>query len=139
MSLPYHRQENEVYRILIMESYSPTRYALAMTLRRAGWAVDLAETDHETLKALTQEVYDVILLDVDVPTGDGWRVLSALHAAHNTVPLVVLIGPERLSGQQAKALGACVVLTKPVGRDVLLSGVLAALENPLSNEECTTV
>src|SRR5512145_2103768 len=139
MSLPYHRQGNEVHRILIMESYSPTRHALAMTLRRAGWEVDLAETDHETLNALKQEVYDVILLDVDVPTGDGWRVLSALQAAHNSVPLVALIGAEGFSRQQARALGACVVLSKPVGRDMLISGVMAALEDPLSNEECPTV
>jgi DNA-binding response OmpR family regulator len=138
-SLPFHHWGNDVHRILIMESYSPTRHALAMTLRRAGWEVHLAETDHETLKALEQEIYDVILLDVDVPTGDGWRVLLTLQAAHNTVPLVVLIGAEEFSGQQAKALGASVVLSKPVGRDVLLAGVMTALDNPLSNEQFFTV
>jgi DNA-binding response OmpR family regulator len=137
MSSPSHHQSNEVRRILIMESYSPTCHALAMTLRREGWEVGLTETDHEALKALEQEVYNVILLDVDVPTGDGWRVLSALQAAHNTIPVVVLIGTEGSSGQQARGLGACSVLSKPVGREVLLSSVMQALVSPSSAEPLT--
>jgi DNA-binding response OmpR family regulator len=116
-----------------MESYSPTRHALAMTLERAGWEVELAETDHEALKALEQAGYDVILLDVDVSTGDGWRVLSALREANNTIPVVVLIGSEGISDYQARILGACVVLRKPVGRDALLSGVMEALGNTDDN------
>jgi two-component system OmpR family response regulator len=108
-----------------------------MTLRREGWEVDLTETDHEALKALEQEVYNVILLDVDVPTGDGWRVLSALQAAQNTIPVVVLIGTEGSSGRQARVLGACVVLSKPVGREVLLSSVMQALVSPSNIEPLT--
>jgi two-component system, NtrC family, response regulator HydG len=122
-----------VHRILIMESYSPTRDALAMTLERAGWEVGLAETDHEALAALEHAGYDVILLDMDVSTGDGWRVLSALREANNTIPVVVLIGSEGISGHQARIPGACVVLSKPVGRDMLLSGVMEALGNPYDN------
>jgi DNA-binding response OmpR family regulator len=121
-----------------MESYSPTRQALAMTLRRAGWEVDLAETDHGALEALEQAGYDVLLLDVDVPTGDGWRVLSALQATNNPIPVVVLSSPEGSSKHQAKTLGACVVLSKPVGRSMLLSGVMEALDNPLNNAEYTS-
>ena len=137
MSPSCHQQPNEGRRILIMESYSPTCHALAMTLRRAGWEVDLTETDHEALKALEQEVYNVILLDVDVPTGDGWRVLSALQATNNTIPVVVLIGTEDSSRPPARVLGACVVLSKPVGREVLLSSVMKALVIPFNPEPLT--
>jgi two-component system OmpR family response regulator len=130
MSSSSQHQSNEARRILIMESYSPTCHALAMTLQREGWEVDLTETDHEALKALEQEVYSVILLDVDVSTGDGWRVLSALQAAQNTIPVVVLVGTEGASDRQARVLGACIVLSKPVGREVLLSSVMQALVSP---------
>jgi DNA-binding response OmpR family regulator len=137
MSSLSHQQSNKVRRILIMESYSPTCHALAMTLRREGWEVDLTETDHEALKALEQEVYNVILLDVDVPTGDGWRVLSALQAANNTIPVVALIGTEGPSGWQARILSTCIVLSKPVGRKVLLSSVMQALISPSNTESLT--
>jgi two-component system OmpR family response regulator len=137
ISPPSHQQLNEVRRILIMESYSPTCHALAMTLRREGWEVDLTETDHEALKALEQEIYHVILLDVDVPTGDGWRVLSALQAANNTTPVIVLIGTEGSNDRQARILGACIVLSKPVGREVLLSSVMQALVRPYHTDPLT--
>jgi DNA-binding response OmpR family regulator len=50
---------------------------------------------------------------------------------------VALIGAEGKSRQQALALGACVVLAKPVGRKTLLAGVRAALKHPRGNEEPT--
>jgi DNA-binding response OmpR family regulator len=126
-----------VRRILILENYPPTRQALAVTLRRAGWEVALVETDHEAMITLAQNAYDILLLDVDVPTGDGWRVLQALQAVHHTIPIVALIGAEGMSRQRALALGACIVLAKPVGRKTLLAGVRAALKNPRGNEEPT--
>ena len=126
-------------RILILENYPPTRQALAVALGRAGWEATLVETDHEAVTMLEQEAYDILLLDVDVPTGDGWRVLQALQAAHHTIPVVALIGAEGMSRQRALALGACIVLAKPVGRKALLAGVRTALRNPRGNEEPTPV
>jgi DNA-binding response OmpR family regulator len=124
-----------VRRILILENYPSTRQALAVTLRRAGWEVTLVETDHEAVTILEQEAYDILLLDVDVPTGDGWRVLQALQAAHHSIPVVALIGMEGKSRQRALALGACLVLAKPVGRKTLLAGVRTALKYPRGNEK----
>ena len=123
-------------RILILENYPPTRQALALTLRREGWEVDLVQTDQEALLALEQqEAYDVLLLEADISTGDGWRVLSALQAAHNTTPVVVMLGMEGFNQQRAWDMGACVVLTKPVGREALLTGVMTALQNPPNGAE----
>ena len=122
-------------RILILENYPSTRQALAVTLRRAGWEATLVETDHEAVTILEQEAYDILLLDVDVPTGDGWRVLQALQAAHHSIPVVALIGAEGTSRQRALALGACLVLAKPVGRKALLAGVRTALKYPQGNEK----
>lgn len=126
-------------RILILENYPPTRQALALTLRREGWEVDLVQTDQEALLALEQEAYDVLLLEADISTGDGWRVLSALQAVHNTTPVVVMIGTEGFNQQRAWDMGACVVLTKPVGRETLLAGVMTALRHPQNGEERPTV
>jgi DNA-binding response OmpR family regulator len=122
-----------VGRILILENYPPTRHALAMTLQRAGWEVALAQTDHEALLALEQGTYDVLLLEADGPTGDGWRVLSTLHGGQNPIPVVVLVGQANVHQKRARALGANVVLPKPIGREALLAGVREALENSHRN------
>ena len=120
-------------RILILENYSPTRHALALTLQRAGWDVDLAQTDQEALLALEQAVYDVLLVEADGPTGDGWRVLTTLHGGQNAIPVVVLVGQEDLRQHRAWALGANVVLSKPIGREALLAGVQEAIEQVPGN------
>jgi two-component system CheB/CheR fusion protein len=104
-----------------------------MTLRRAGWEVAVARTDHEALLALTRDAYDVLLVEADSPTGDGWRVLATLQGGRNATPVVVLLGQEDLSQQRAWELGASVVLSKPIGREALLAGIMEALANPSGN------
>lgn len=110
-----------------------------MTLQRAGWDVSMAQTDHEVLLALQQETYDVLLLEADSPTGDGWRVLTTLQGENKTIPVVVLIGQEELNQQRAWNLGAHVVLAKPIGRDALLAGVMEALDSLSNRGEHTSV
>ena len=117
-------------RVLVLENYPPTRRAMALTLQRAGWQVDLAQTDQETLEIVGQEPYDVLLLDMSMPTGDGWTVPEALRAVHNTTPVVALLEFENHSQRCLQAFGVHIILTKPVGREALITGVQAALENP---------
>lgn len=116
-------------RVLVLENYPPTRRALALTLQRAGWEVDLAQTDQETLEIVGQGFYDVLLLDMSMPTGDGWTVLEALRTVHNTTPVVALVQLENHTQRCLQALGVRIILTKPVGREALIAGVQAALED----------
>jgi CheY-like chemotaxis protein len=116
-------------RVLVLENYPPTRRALALTLQRAGWEVGLAQTDQETLEIVGQKLYDVLLLDMSMPTGDGWTVLEALWAVHNTPPVVALVESESHSQRRLQALGVRIILSKPVGREALIAGVQAALED----------
>jgi DNA-binding response OmpR family regulator len=85
------------------------------------------------LLALQQAAYDVLLLEADGPTGDGWRVLTTLHSGQNAIPVVVLVGQEDWRQHRAWSLGASVVLSKPVGREALLAGVQEALEQVPGN------
>lgn len=81
-------------------------------------------TDGDLLFAAVEESRpDVILLDVMLPTADGWELLTHLrqHPLGRTVPIFVcsVIQEEEL----ARALGATGYIRKPVGRRDLL-GVL---------------
>jgi CheY-like chemotaxis protein len=70
---------------------------------------------------------DIIVLDVMLPTVDGWELLTALrqHPIGRTVPVIVcsVIQEEEL----ALALGASGYLAKPVRRSALLQALNAAL------------
>jgi DNA-binding response OmpR family regulator len=119
----------DVRRILVSEDYLPTRQALAFILRQAGWEVDFAQTGQEAFVALGVQVYDVLLVDVDIPPGKGWSVLEAWQAARHHPPVVALVSAEDRLRKRAQAVGVKVLLSKPVSKRHLLSGVFAALED----------
>ena len=115
--------------MLILESYPPTGQAFEVILKREGWDVTLSQTDQETLEALHHHRYDVLLVDLDMATGDGWRLLQTLHLMHHSAPIIAMLGQESAQQQRAYALGACIVLPKPIDRKRLLTSATAALEN----------
>lgn len=81
-------------------------------------------TDGDLLFEMVEESRpDVILLDVMLPTADGWELLTHLrqHPLGRTVPIFVcsVIQEEEL----ARALGATGYIRKPVGRRDLLNAL----------------
>jgi DNA-binding NtrC family response regulator len=114
--------------ILLLVGYRPLRHALNVTLRRTGWQVAIAQTEQETLQALDQQSYDVFVVDMDMATGAGRRVLRALQTLPNPPPVVALMNPESPFIPEAMTPGACVILYKTVGRQALLNGIQTALQ-----------
>jgi DNA-binding response OmpR family regulator len=114
--------------ILVFAPYPAMRQALALALQQAGWQVALAQTDRDALTAIEQTTYNALVLDMDIPTGDSWRILQALQRSQQTIPVVALFGPESHRVLEAQALGAHVVLPKPVRKEALMTGVNAALQ-----------
>jgi two-component system response regulator RegX3 len=113
-------------RILILESYGPTRQALAMILEREGWEVTLSQTEQETFEALVNSRYDVLLVDLEMNTGDGWRVLRHLMSDRAT-PIIAILDQGSQRSHKAHELGARAILYKPLRRKRLLDSATAAL------------
>jgi CheY-like chemotaxis protein len=131
-----YRESFAMPRILILESYGPTRQALAMILEREGWEVTLSQTDQEAFEALLHSDYDVLLIDLEMNTGDGWRVLQYLVPdpvvpdrvmPDRTTPIIAILDQESQHSQQAHDLGASAILYKPIRRKRLLDSAAAAL------------
>ncbi|MBI3959433.1 MAG: response regulator [Chloroflexi bacterium] len=88
----------------------------------------LSLTDGDLLFETLEEVRpDAVVLDVMLPTADGWELLTHLrqHPLGRTLPILVcsVIQEEEL----ARALGASGYIRKPVGRSRLLRALDAAL------------
>jgi CheY-like chemotaxis protein len=126
-----YRESFAMPRILILESYGPTRQALAMILEREGWEVTLSQTDQEAFAALLHSDYDVLLIDLEMNTGDGWRVLQHLMPDRvmpdRKTPIIAILDQESQRSQQAHELGARAILYKPIRRKRLLDSAAAAL------------
>lgn len=68
-----------------------------------------------------------IVLDVMLPSRDGWEILQALRHDLATERIPVVICSVLHQEELAQALGATAYLTKPISRDVLLSTLRQAL------------
>ena len=66
-------------RALVVEDDSGIANGLAATLRQAGYAVDVCGTLDAAWAALSVEPFDVMLLDLGLPDGDGLELLTRLR------------------------------------------------------------
>ena len=118
-------------RILLLVDYPPLGRALAFTLRRAGYQVELACSTTDILLAVTQHTCDVLLLDMTQANSTRWRLLQAIHRTPQAVPLVALLEPEDPRWQSIAACAACLpLLTHLVRKQTLLGCLHTALDTP---------
>ena len=74
--------------ILIVEDERICARQYADLFLSAGYAVRLARTAAQALAAFVERVPDVVLLDIMLPTGDGFQVCAQLRARDAFVPIV---------------------------------------------------
>jgi DNA-binding response OmpR family regulator len=107
-------------KVLLVDDEPPIVVVLATTLRAHGYEVRTAGTAQDAMLALTEEVPDVMLLDINLPDLTGWELLRRLSPLdRRRVPVIVFsaspLAPSRI--QEFKPAG---VLTKPFPVDALL-------------------
>lgn len=94
-------------KILLVEDHEEIWDFLSRRLRRRGFDVTVAVDGKEGHDKAPAERHDVILLDMNLPTLDGWTVASMLRgeASTATVPVIALTA-HAMSGDKEKALAA---------------------------------
>jgi len=95
---------------------------LSVVLERAGYEVVAVGSGQECLDALAEGAIDLVVLDVEMPSLDGWDTLSAIRAM-STVPVMLVTA---LSGDDHRARsterGADAFVSKPfLNRELLLT------------------
>jgi DNA-binding NtrC family response regulator len=105
--------------ILIVDDDRPVRDAVAMALESEGYRVQTAEHGEAALTILAVAQPSLILLDLRMPTMDGWQVKALLEAQAPGVPVVVMSGVARMQAL-AERRTAAGYLQKPFGIDELL-------------------
>jgi two-component system OmpR family response regulator len=113
-------------RVLIAEDDVRMAAALTRGLRGEGMAVDVASTGAEALDQVTTTEYDVVVLDVMLPGGDGFETCRRMRADGKWVPVIMLTAraavEDRVRGLDS---GADDYLTKPFSLAELLARIRA--------------
>lgn len=115
-------------RLLVVEDEVRLATALRRGLRAEGFAVDVAHDGQAGLEAACHGEYDAMILDVMLPRLSGYRVVRALRAERNWLPVLMLSAKDG-EYDQADGLdcGADDYLTKPFSYVVLLARLRALL------------
>ena len=114
-------------RVLVIEDEELLRDLLKNVLEQANYAVDTVETGELGLKALERELYDVVLLDLNLPGMHGLNVLSAAPVLQTDAQFICMTAFGSVdSAVEAMKLGAFDYLTKPFPPEELLLTVQRA-------------
>jgi PAS domain S-box-containing protein len=107
-----------VSRILLCEDDRDTATAVREGLRQAGFAVDFAYTMTAAIQRVAATRYAAILVDLQLPDGDGVGLILRLRAQtqYRNTPIVVTAGdPERgRNDVRSSRLNVLDWLTKPI-------------------------
>jgi DNA-binding response OmpR family regulator len=118
---------NRLRGVLIVDNDVSARGAIVRKLVGDGIRADIAQTASDAIRLLDESRYEVVLLDWQLPDGDGGRVISHLqHAGERPERIMVMTAESRLPRSVDRALVKG-VLFKPVDPIALTAHVRAML------------
>lgn len=101
------------HRVLVVEDDQALFEVIRDYLRLSAYEVSGARSERECLGALTSGQFDLILLDLNLPDGDGLDLLAACRE-HLDTPLFVVSGRSDVhSRERSLEMGADDYITKP--------------------------
>jgi len=122
--------------ILAIEDDWTVRTVLEHTLASAGHDVDVAPGIADARQLLSKGPYDVVLLDLNLPDGNGLDLLQEIRTEHGTkVSILVLTGMRQEDAVvRGLELGADDYMTKPFSPPELLARVTRCLGQRLGQD-----
>jgi DNA-binding NtrC family response regulator len=107
--------------ILVVDDEPSILNTLKKALTLEDYSVDVAGGVGLALERLGKKSYDVVLLDVALPDGDGVELLGKLKAGGNDAQIIMMSGHATVDlAVRATKLGALDFLEKPLSTDRLL-------------------
>ncbi len=115
--------------ILLVEDEEHLHEALKLNLEMEGYEVDSAYDGQEALKQIQSAHYDLIILDIMLPSLDGFSITERMRLNNNQTPILILSAKNTSANRvQGLKLGADDYLTKPFNLEELLLRVTKLIQ-----------
>lgn len=126
-------------RILLVEDDRSLADALRAYLSGKGYAVDHAASLQHARSALPLASWGAVLLDLNLPDGDGLQLISAIRQHDGQVPIIVLTARDQVTDRiRGLDMGADDYLVKPFDPNELMAR-LRAIERRLGGNNSSDV
>jgi len=112
-------------KILVVEDNHYNIKLLKGIFSNQNMVFDLAEDGKTTIKKLNEKKYDIILLDIELPDTNGYKLASKIRNELNISTPIIALTAHALAGEKDKCLVAGMndYLTKPVKSDLLFERI----------------
>ncbi|HLO75096.1 MAG TPA: response regulator transcription factor [Magnetospirillum sp.] len=118
-------------RVLVIEDETELGELMVEHLRRQGFAADLVACLDEAEAAVATSTFDALVLDFNLPDGDGQDFLHRLRQGGNWVPVLAATARDAIDQRvRSLDLGADDYLTKPFDLRELTARLRALLRRP---------
>ena len=117
-------------RLLLIDDHQIYLDGLSLTLQNLcqGITLDHARTTNEAVEQVARHTYDLILLDLHLPDGNGLDLLDKLHQRDPLTPIAILTGSNNPSDMDAALEGgAAGFISKTADGPTLVTAALRLL------------
>jgi two-component system KDP operon response regulator KdpE len=114
-------------RILVVDDEPQIRRALRATLSALGFVVADAESGEAAMEKVREEIFDLILLDINMPGLSGLETCRAIRSRSDVSIIMLTVRDRSLDKIEALDAGADGYVTKPFDVNELLARIRATL------------
>ncbi|MCC0648663.1 response regulator transcription factor [Clostridioides sp. ZZV15-6598] len=124
--------------ILLVEDDLSLIYGLEFSIQKNGFSVDVARTVEEALQMYKEKNYDLLLLDVSLPDGNGFDICKKVREVSNVPIIFLTASDEEVNVVMGLDMGGDDYITKPFKLNELISRIKALLRRyNFTNENVT--
>ena len=115
--------------VLLIEDNAASRFGFVRYFSKDGYDIKEAADLAEAARALAAQRFDAIVMDINLPDGNGIDFIDTIRANDPTIPITVITGAGNIQlAVQAMQRGADNFLTKPVDNAALAEYLRKTLE-----------
>ena len=123
-------------RILIVEDEQALCDAIARSLRNLAYSVDCCHDGQEALDLLDVEAFDLVILDLMMPTMDGYTFLKTMRDSGSSIPVLIITARDSAEDvRKAFTMGTDDFMVKPVDDVEMILRIRALLRRARISEE----
>jgi CheY-like chemotaxis protein len=126
---------NNNIKVLVVEDVTLNQLLLKIILVEFGFGIDIANNGKIAIEKLQKNVYDIILMDLQMPEMNGFEATAYIRNEMNSqIPIIALTADvTTVDVEKCKAVGMNDYISKPIDEKLLYSKISKYLKIPGHN------